>query len=365
MRRFTQITRLALAGAVVSATLAAACGGGDDEELVAVEVWVRGLCSAAARFDTASDEAGEPFVDAVNESPEDTPAIKEAFAEALEAQKEAQREFRNDFEDLGKPDVEDPDAVIKAFRDQFEENDGRTEQIGDDVADIDDDADFFEAFSEIEIDEPDFRAKLEPLADDDPGVTSIIAEIEANADCAETIFDEEISEPEPVPTPTTTASDDPNTRWASGVCTALGAWIEDLSEANDRLQVQVDRASNAQDLKDVLVAFLEQGLFDTQDFEVEILSLGAPDVTDGDEIQGVFEGAASDLVVLFDDLVSEASAIDASSLTAVTADLEEFELRVGDAFDEVGAAFDELDMYDPEGLDVLFATLPECVALGQ
>lgn len=364
MRRFTRMTRLALAGAVVSATLAASCGGGDDEELVAVEVWVRGLCSAAARFDTASDEAGQPFVDAVDESPEDTPAIKEAFAEALEAQKEAQREFRNEFEDLGKPDVDDPDAVIEAFREQFEENDTRTERIGEAVAEIDDDADFFAAFLEIEIDEPDFRAKLEPLADDDPGVEDIIAEIESNDDCAATIFDEEAAEPEPEPTQATN-SDDPNVQWASGVCLALGGWIEDLSAANDELQAQVDLAADAQDLKDVLVAFLEQGLFDTQDFELEIQALGPPEVTDGDEIQGVFEGAASDLVLLFNDLVAEASAIDASSLTAVTADLEAFELRVGDAFDEVGAAFDELDQYDPEGLDDLFANLPECVAIGQ
>lgn len=364
MRRFTRMSRLVLAGAVVSATLAAACGGGDDEELVAVDVWVRGLCSAAARFDTASDEAGQPFVDAVDESPEDTPAIKEAFAEALEAQKEAQGEFRSEFEDLGKPDVEDPDAVIEAFREQFEENDGRTEQIGEDVAAIDDDEDFFAAFLEIDIDEPDFRAKLEPLADDDAGVQEIIDEIEANQDCAATIFDDEDAEPEPEPTQATN-SDDPNVQWASGVCLALSGWIDDLSAANDELQAQVDRAADAEDLKDVLVAFLEQGLFDTQDFELEILALGPPDVTDGEEIQGVFEGAASDLVLLFDDLVSEASAIDASSLTAVTADLEEFEQRVGTAFDEVGAAFDELDQYDPEGLDQLFATLPECVAVGQ
>ncbi len=365
MRRFTRTTRLLLAGAVMSASIAAACGGGEDEELVAVDVWVRSLCSAAARFDVASDEAGQPFVDAVDETPEDTAAIKEAFAEALEDQIGAQREFRREFDDLGKPDVEDPDAVIDAFHEQFEENDARTEQIGEDVANFDDDEDFFEAFLGLDLEEPDFRTKLEPLAEDDPLVQDLIEEIEANPGCAATIFDEEVSEPEPVPTPTTTASNDPNQAWASGVCMALGGWVQDLSDANDELQAQVDLAADAQDLKDVLVTFLEQGLFDTQDFELEILVLGPPDVTDGEEIQGVFEGAASDLVILFDDLVSEASAIDASSLSAVTADLEAFQGRVETAFDEVGQAFDELEQYDPEGLDVLFGTLPECVAIGQ
>ena len=362
MRIRSTFARVALLSAVLPATVVSACGGDSDDEVVAVEVWVRSLCSAAATFDAASDEASQPFLDAADETPEDTAAIKEGFAEALEDQRDAQQAFRDAFEDLGKPDVEDPDAVIEAFRSQFEDNDELTQRVGEEVAEIDNDEDFFEAFLEIEFEEPDFRNKLEPLADDDEGVQEIIDEIEANDDCAATMFNEESSEPEPEPT---TVANPASEAWATGVCSSLLNWITDLEAANDELQIEADLAADAEDLKEVLVTFLEQGLVDTQDFEAEINDLTPPDVTDGEAIQAVFVGVAEDLVILFEDFVFDANAIDASSLTAVTADLEEFEARVGTAFDEVGAAFDELDQYDPEGLDVLFATLPECVALGQ
>lgn len=373
MRFRSNFARAALLGAVLPSTILAACGGGgDDDELVAVDTWVRSLCSAAARFDVASDEAGDAFVEAVDESPEDTAAIKEGFAESIELQKEAQKTFRDEFEDLGKPDVDDPDAIIKAFRDQFEENDDRTDQIARDIADIADDEDFFEAFMALDIEEPNFRARLEPLADDDEAVQRIIDEIEANNDCAVVLFDAEPSGSDPEPTPAGNATPRPTVdasprsqAWVGGVCGSLLDWVTDLENANTDLQLDADAAADAEGLKQVLVTFLEQGLTDTRDFQAEIESLTPPDVSDGEDIHRVFTGVAEDLVVLFEDFVVDANNIDASSLTSVATDLEGFEQRVGFAFDEVGAAFDELDMYDPEGLDVLFATLPECTALSQ
>lgn len=373
MRFRSTFARAALLGAVLPSTVLAACGSNEDDEVVAVDTWVRSLCSAAARFDIASDEAGDAFVEAVDESPDDTAAIKEGFAESIELQKEAQKTFRDEFGELGKPDVDDPDAVIKAFRDQFEENDERTDRIARDIEAISDDEDFFEAFAELEIEDIDFRSKLEPLAEDDEGVQQIIDEIEANEDCAATLFDAEPTDPEPEPTtsggnttPAPTVNASPRSQaWASGVCGSLLDWVTDLENANTDLQFDAEAASNAEDLKQVLVRFLEQGLADTEDFQAEIDSLTAPDVGDGEDIHRVFTGVAEDLVILFEDFVFDANNIDASSLNSVAADLEGFEQRVGTAFDEVGAAFNELDQYDPEGLDILFATLPECTALSQ
>jgi hypothetical protein len=373
----TTIARLALLCAVLPSIALAACGSNEEDELIAVDVWVRSLCSAAASFDTASDEAGETFIES---DLEDTAEAKEAFAESIALQREAQKDFRDEFDELGKPDVEDPDAVIEAFREQFDENDELSGNIADEVANIDDDDDFVEAFFALEFEEPDFRAKLEPLAEDDAGVQDIIDEVEANPDCAVTLFnaDEDV-EPDPEPTveqtatPSaievtpgpTVAANPANEAWAAGVCGSLLDWVLDLEDANLDLQGEADAASSAEDLKQVLVRFLEQGLSDTEDFAFDMFFLDPPDVADGEAIHEVFIVVSEDLVFLFEDFVDEANAIDASSLSSVATDMEEFELRVGGAFEEIGAAFDELDQYDPEGLDALFATLPDCVALSQ
>ncbi len=372
MRFRSSLARVALLGAVLPSTILAACGGGDDE-VVSVDVWVRSLCSAAQRFETASDGANGPLADAVDESPDDTVAIKAAFAEVADEQRKIRQAFRDDFEDLGKPDIKDPDALIAAFRDQFAENTERTDALIEAVADIDDDEDFFDAFFDIEFDEPEFRAKLTPLTRDDPGVQDVIDAIDANDDCAAIIFDDAESEPGPTPTSTsgratpgpTVAANPANEAWAAGVCSSLLNWITDLETANNALQAEADRASNAEDLKQILIAFLEQGLSDTDKFAFEMYILSPPDVADGEAIHDVFVRVSEDLSFLFADFVDEAHALDATSLASVTADLEAFEAQIDGAFLEIGAAFDELDQYDPEGLEVLFATLPECVELGQ
>jgi hypothetical protein len=357
LRIRTSFVRAALLAAVLPSTVLAACGGGD-EERVAVDVWVRSLCSAANRFDRASDAAGEPFIEAANQTPGDTVAIKAAFAKAIEEQKKAQQAFRSDFNDLGKPDVDDADAVIKAFRDQFEENNRRTDTVARQIAAIDDSANFFEAFDAIEFEEPEFRAKLEPLASGNSGVQQIIDAIDANADCAAVIFNVD-----PGPDPITVNPVDE--RWASGICTALYDWILDLELANDALQIEADFAETAEELKEVLITFLEQGLADTEQFQARVRALQPPQVGDGQDIHRVFVGVADELVLLFEDFVDDATAVDASTVESVTADLEAFERRVTAAFDEVGQAFNELDQYDPEGLADLFATLPECAILAQ
>ena len=111
------------------------------------------------------------------------------------------------------------------------------------------------------------------------------------------------------------------------------------------------------------MAFLEDGQAETVNLRREISALKAPDVDDGEAIHKIFVDASVDLVKVFDNLVSEAERLDASSLTKVTEELDRFIEGVDSAFDEVGQSFDALDQYDPQGLDELFQTRPECQGL--
>jgi hypothetical protein len=367
MRQTATLGRvLLLAAGLPLAALIAACGGGGADK-VAVEDWVDSLCEVAADFDKARDNTGTAFeeVDFT-----DTKAAKEAYAKAIGEQKDVQKDFRAAFARIGEPDIKGGDKVVKAFQEQFKENDAKTDEVGDLVADIDDKDDFVEEFLKIieKIEEPDFRGRLEKVADDYPDVDELIGLIDDDPDCARVIFSqEEAATVEPEPAPTRTTSTGPavttNEKWVAGICTALTGWVADLESANTALQSKIDGAASAADLKKLLVAFLKDGQAETVNLRREVAALKAPDVKGGEAIHKIFVDATVDLVKVFDNLVAEAERLDASSLAKVTEDLDRFIQGVDSAFDEVAQSFDALDQHDPQGLDELFQTRPECQGL--
>lgn len=357
---------LLLVAALPLVAFITACGGGGAEK-VDVEEWVDSLCEAAADFDEARDNTGAAFeeVDFT-----DTKAAKKAYADAIGEQKDVQKDFRAAFGRIGEPDIKGGDKVVSAFEAQFKENDKKTDEVADLVADIDNDDDFIEEFLKIidKVEEPDFRGRLEKVADDYPDVDEIIDLIEDDPDCARVIFSEEATATvDPEPAPTRTISTGPavttNEKWVAGICTSLTGWVADLESANAALQSKIDGAASAEDLKKLLVTFLKDGQGETVNLRREIAALKAPDVKDGDAIHKIFLDASVDLVKVFDNLVGEAERLDASSLAKVTEDLDRFVEGVDSAFDEVAQSFDALDQYDPQGLDELFQTRPECQGL--
>lgn len=364
MRQTALLGRVMLLFAALPvAALVASCGG-DSAKKVDAEAWVADLCEAAAEFAEARDNTGSAFeeVDFT-----DTKAAKEAYAEAIQEQKDVQKDFREAFGKIGEPDIKGGDKVVKAFEDQFKENDEKTDDIGDLVADIDDDADFVDEFLKIadEVGAPEFRTRLERVAEDYPEVNDIIDLIDDDPDCREVIFsDSEDVTGEPSPSPTRAPAGAPpvttNEKWVAGICTALAGWVSDLESADAAFQSKIDSAAGAQDLKDLLIDFLEEGRTETLNLQREINDLERPDVSDGEAIHKVFTDAGVDLVKVFDNLLAEADKVDASSLTQVTSDLERFVLGVEAAFAEVSESFRALDQYNPEGLDELFNTRWEC-----
>ncbi len=303
---------LLLVAGLPLAAFIAACGGGGAEK-VAVDDWVDALCEVAADFDEARDNTGAAFeeVDLT-----DTKGAKEAYADAIGEQKDVQKDFRAAFDKIGEPDIKGGDKVVKAFEDQFKENDEKTDDVAKQVADIEDDADFVEEFLKIieDVGDPDFRGRIEDVADDYPDVDEIIDLIEDDPDCARVIFSEEdAATVDPEPSPTRATSSGPpvttNEKWVAGICTSLTGWVADLESANAALQSKIDGAASAEDLKKLLVAFLKDGQAETVNLRREIAALKVPDVKDGDAIHKIFADASVDLVKVFDNLVGEAERI--------------------------------------------------------
>lgn len=369
---------LLLAAALPLTALVVACGGGGSDKKVALDDWVDDLCKIAADFEDASSDAGAKFEDA---DFEDTKESKKAFADSLKEQKKAQKEFRSDFDKLGQPDIEDGDKVIKAFHKQFDENDDMTAEVGGLVAKIDDDDDFLDEFLKIadDIDTPDFREKLDDLAEDSDDVQDLIDTIDDDADCSSTIFDSEAPDQtgadatptkqvaktptaQPGKTSTPLAANTTNEKWVAGVCNSFGGWVKDLEDANTKFQAALDKvdSTNGAEIKRLLVTFLKTSQVETNNLQKEITGLKAPDVKDGPAIQKVFAEASNGLVKVFNGLVSDAEKINTTNPAQTLADVERLAGGIDSAFNEVATSFDKLDSYNSPELEKLFDTRPEC-----
>lgn len=327
------------------ALVAAACG--DATKNVALDQWVDGLCKAVADYDKAAEAAGEAFIDA---DLADTKAAKAAFAESLARQRDAQKAFRSAFADLGQPDIDGGKQVVDAFKAQFDENTKRTDDVEKRVAAIPDRADFLTEFLKIadDIGQPDFRPKLEAVAKDHPKVNDLIAAIEADRPCARTLF-------------TIDAAAEPESEaWVSGICTALGTWVQALTDGADRLDRDVARAVTVAEVERILVDFFEEALTDTRALKRSIGQLNPPPVKDGQAIHQVFVTASDELVAAMERLTREARSVSFTSVAQAQLESDRLITLIDRLFSDAAATFDELQQYDPEGLDELFQTLPEC-----
>lgn len=371
------LARIGLLATLPLASFLGACSSSSSKK-VAVDDWVSDLCDAAVDFDKASDKAGEAFLSA---DFEDTKEAKDAFKESVDKQKDAQKEFRDAFGKIGQPDINGGDKVIAAFKKQFDENDKMTNDVAKAVAKIEDDADFVEEFMKIadDFDTPDFREKLDELADDHDDVADLIDSIDADDQCSSVIFDQPGAddtagnEPTVAPrpsktatagkTPATTAAKTANEKWVATVCTSFGGWIEDIDNANKKLDSTLTGAKDAPALKKALVDFMKTGQTETKNLQKEIGALKAPDVKDGAKIQKTFNDATAQLVKVFDGLVADAEKVGTSSLSQTAADVDQLSAGIGAAFSEVGETFDKLDSLDAGELDALFDERPECLAI--
>lgn len=337
--------RLAVALLLPLTLLVTACG--DSTTKSDLQTWTAGLCRAASAFKQASDAAGDKFAEADLTK---TAAAKKAFADSIDLQREARKTFRQEFTKLGRPDIDGGKQVVEVFEEQFDENDRRTDDVAQRVAAIPDSADFLPEFQRIidQVGEPDFRAKLVAVAKDYPKVEDLIAAIDADPACSRVIFS------------ANPATDPAAEAWVSGICTSLGTWIQNLSDGADALNRRIDLAQSPDEVERNLVDFLEQGLADTRALDRAFKRLDPPPVDDGKEIHRIFTTASEDLVAAMERLTREARSIDFSSIEQADADTARFLALIDELFGDVGASFDALQQYDPQGLDELFQTLPEC-----
>lgn len=361
--------------AILSAIALSACGGGTKK--VDADDWVDAVCDAANDYRKETDKAADKLFEI---DTDDTAKAKKALLALVDDNKEAAGDFRKEFDKAGKPDLKSGDAVVKAFKEQFKENDKTIAELKKRVEDIDVKKDFTEQFLKIADDTPatDFLGRLEDVVDDEDDAQEIIELIEDDPECADVLFDDDSASdsgisptPGKVSTPaagkTVSPAKTTNEKWVAGICTSFAGWVMDIEAANGKLQTNLAKFDGSKDspaaLKQELVDFLKTGQTETKNLKKEIDALKAPDVKDGAKIHQVFTKAGTDLVKVFDQAVADSQKINASSFSSVANDIDGFETKILDSFDAVTAAFDELDNYNAPELEKAFTSRPECLDL--
>ena len=76
------------------------------------------------------------------------------------------------------------------------------------------------------------------------------------------------------------------TEYATGMCSAIAGWIEDIQRLNADLQANLDPMASLDSLKDMTVGFLGDVTDATDAVIDEVEAVGVPDVEDGEAAAG-------------------------------------------------------------------------------
>ena len=90
------------------------------------------------------------------------------------------------------------------------------------------------------------------------------------------------------------------TEYATGVCGAVGGWVDDIQTLNADLQASLD-PNDIDALKDVMVDFLDDVVTATDSAISDVEAVGVPDVEDGETAAETVLTALRDSKAVFED----------------------------------------------------------------
>jgi hypothetical protein len=166
-----------------------ACGGDDDDDApvrLDPEDWVADICEKARKFDDAQTDAIQVLAEA---DEEDAKELKAAIVSLVRWSGFALEDFVRDVERIGEPDIDSADKLMDAFRAHEKQQKDILNTFKSDVDRIDtDDRDYAEKVFDVlaDVEEIDFRDRLEELDDDD--IDDLIDLIDEDPDCSFILF---------------------------------------------------------------------------------------------------------------------------------------------------------------------------------
>lgn len=151
--------------------------------------------------------------------------------------------------------------------------------------------------------------------------------------------------------------------YAQGLCGAASTWMTALQDRNTQLQEDLGTASQGDlaGIKDLMVAFLDGAVQDTQILIDDVSGMAAPDVDDGQQIHDSLLGAFTQARDLFAGARDQVADLDPSDPTAFTQTLTELGTTLSDAGTEIAGSVEGLQN---EELTAAFDETPACAEVG-
>jgi hypothetical protein len=147
-------------------------------------------------------------------------------------------------------------------------------------------------------------------------------------------------------------------KWVRSICTALGDWEDALADARAN---QDPEATKPDELKETVVAYLDEVTEATNTLLSDLKKAGTPDVDNGKAVARVFRKGFRQARDTFADAANAAEDLDTDDQAQFDEEVAEIVTAIEEGATEIGATFDEADSeYDVPELDEAFEAEPAC-----
>jgi hypothetical protein len=146
------------------------------------------------------------------------------------------------------------------------------------------------------------------------------------------------------------------TEYATGVCGAIGGWVDDIQGLNADLQASLD-PNDIDALKDVMVDFLDDVVTATDSAISEVEAVGVPDVEDGEAASETVLTALRDSKAIFEDARDRVEELSTADPAAFGEELQTLGTDLQTSMSGIGS---ELDQFASPELDEAANDVPAC-----
>jgi len=378
----------ALAATLPAAAFLSACGGSDTKKQPA-DKWVTNVCDLAATYKKTTDAEGDKLS---NIDPDkDAKGAKDTLLSAFSSVEDARAEFSKGLDKAGEPDLKSGSEVVKTFKAHDETSKKKLDDTKKAIEKLDPNSKTFTAdLGKIldSLEEADFKAELQKVADKEDDAQEIIDGISKNSDCADVLFsgsDDSTSAVTPTPKASGTAKANStpkasatakssatakarttvkpnasvNEKWVVGLCVATQSYVDDIEALSN--SINVNNTNDTAKLKQIMVQFLDDAAARSDQFKKDVDRLPTPDVKDGRKIQAAMSDAAGNVATLFGNAADDARKLDAKDPQKLAAGLTTLGENLDTASTDVEDAFSKIDTdYDTTELSKIANQVPEC-----
>jgi hypothetical protein len=147
--------------------------------------------------------------------------------------------------------------------------------------------------------------------------------------------------------------------YATGVCSAIADWVDEIQGLNEDLQANLD-PSSIDALKDAMVTFLDDVIASTDTVIADVEDVGIPDVDDGDAAaQHLLTGLRESRGV-FEDARDRVEAMPTDDPAAFGEELQTVGTDIQTSMSTIG---EDLGRFESPVLDDVSKDIPECEAV--